>query len=233
MLIKKTMHIKNIAQIIIINLLMLTISEGSGNMNIVTVEQEDCEVLKTPAQEVKFPLSKEDKELISEMKKMSYEFGGVSLAAPQVGVSKRIAIIYIPESAALLRDDVRVVDMHAIINPEYWPTKNSAIEREFEGCYSVENIMGKVPRFNSIILRYENEYGIIFEKIVDGFYARVLQHEIDHLNGILITDRLTPDCVQGDKKSMLAIRRKELSPEKRKHFDELVMKKIGVSFTDE
>jgi len=198
------------------------------SLNFLVIEAESNtqkSILKNPAVAVAFPLSEEDRELIAIMKTKLYELEGVGLAAPQVGIAKRIALIYIPDSASLLREDARAYPMHAIINPEYEPIDIQDKRQDFEGCYSVESIMGKVPRFYKIRLKYQDEEGVLIDKAVDGFYARVLQHEIDHLNGLLFTDRLTPDCLRGDKAAMMKIRRDELPEEKRQHFDELVRKK--------
>ncbi|MDF3054989.1 MAG: polypeptide deformylase [Gammaproteobacteria bacterium] len=204
-------------------------------MNIITIEQavdKETSVLKKIAEKITFPLSQEDKYLIGKMEKILYELEGVGLAAPQVGVAKRIALVYIPESASLLRENATVQPMHVIINPEYWPNKDSVTKQDFEACYSVDTVAGKVPRSYSIRVKYQNEEGATIDKIVDGFYARVLQHEIDHLNGILITDRLTPECIQGNKKAMLKIRRQELSEEKRQQLDGLLKQK-GIEILDD
>lgn len=84
---------------------------------------------------------------------------------------------------------------------------------------------GRVPRFESIELQYMDEHGQVHKKVASGFYARVLQHEIDHLNGVLITERLTVNCVQGSLEEMMAMRRNELPKEKQLLFDALMDKK--------
>ena len=208
---------------------------ANEDFKIIIIEEEQNKkqsVLKQKAKRIEFPLSDEDKKIISFMKGWLFKAGGVGLAATQINVSKQIALIYIPESAVLLRDGVEVQDMHAIINPEYRPAKTSKLVSDFEGCYSVKTVYGKVPRHDVIELSYQDEEGTQIQKQVSGFYARVLQHEIDHLNGLLITDRLTPDCVQGSFQEMLEIRRKELPEHKRKHFDELLKAK-GVALENE
>ncbi len=195
---------------------------------IVPIEQQPQDalsVLKIRACEVDFPLSNNDKETIEQMKVMLFELQGVGLAAPQVGIGRRIILVYIPETAALLREDVRTYPMHVLINPEYQALDEQDKKSDFEGCYSVKSVYGKVPRYDKINLTYQDEDGNRIEKVVEGFYARVLQHEIDHVNGLLITDRLTPDCFQGTFEEMLEIRRSELSKEKQKIFDDLVKKK--------
>lgn len=197
-------------------------------LEIITIEEQENRLvssLKNEAEKVSFPLSGEDKEIIQKMKDIIFAAEGVGLAAPQVDIRKKIAIIYIPESAALLREDVRSYPLHTIINAEYSPIEEDGFVRDFEGCYSVKSVYGKVKRHKSINLKYQDEDGELIEKKVSGFYARVLQHEIDHLNGLLITDRLTPKCTQGTFSEMLSLRRAELPEEKRKHFDEILKKK--------
>ncbi|KTD42176.1 peptide deformylase [Legionella parisiensis] len=196
-------------------------------MDIVTVEQPEYrQVLKSKAQEVQFPLSHEDKELIAAMKIKLHGLGGVGLAAPQVNCAKRIIAIYIPEEVTLLRDNVKkFYPMHIMINPSYEPIEGSDMHQDFEGCYSVSSKSGKVPRYEQITLTYYDESGHFHQQTEEGFYARVLQHEIDHLNGFLILDRLTPDCIQGSVEEMMALRRELLSPEKRALFDQMIARK--------
>jgi len=193
-------------------------------LSIVAVEQPAHEkMLRSQAAPVPFPLNEDDQALIASMKDKLHHLQGVGLAAPQLNVSKQIIAVYIPESARLLRDNVdKNYDMHILINPSYKPLGNAQKLADFEGCYSVLSKAGKVPRFQTISLSYDDEEGHHHEQIAEGFYARVLQHEIDHLKGILILDRLTPDCVQGSMEDMRALRRSELSEEKRILFDKLM-----------
>lgn len=211
----------------IVSFFFLIGSSTSMAMDIVTVEQPEYrQVLKDKAQEVAFPLSQADKDLIVAMKSKLHGLGGVGLAAPQVNFSRRIIAIYIPEEATLLRDNVKqFYPMHILINPSYEPVPGSAINYDFEGCYSVSSKSGKVPRYEQISVSYHDELGQFHEQIEEGFYARVLQHEIDHLNGFLILDRLTPDCIQGTLEEMMALRRASLPPEKRIIFDQVMARK--------
>jgi peptide deformylase len=195
---------------------------------VITIESApnpEKSVLKQQANKVIFPLTTADQKLIAEMKKTIFALGGVGLAAPQIGIGRNIAVIYIPESAAMLRDNVQEKPMHVIINAMYEPIESKDMYSDFEACYSVQSVMGKVPRYHAIKVRYQDETGKEVSKIEQGFYARVLQHEIDHLNGILITDRLTPECLQGTFEKMLKIRRAELPPEKRELFDNFIIQK--------
>lgn len=190
-------------------------------------QPEYLHVLTSPAQPVQFPLSQAERDLIEQMKHKLHELSGVGLAAPQVNQSKQILAIYIPKEAALLREHVASYPMHVMINPSYAATPGTAIRYDFEACYSVPYKSGKVPRFDEIELSYFDESGQHHQQVERGFYARVIQHEIDHLNGILIVDRLSPDCVQGTMEEMMALRRAELSEEKRILFDKLLKKKLN------
>ena len=181
-------------------------------MDIVTIEMPEYQqVLKTPAQPVHFPLSPDDQQLIMIMKDKLDELGGVGLAAPQINYHRQIIAIYIPEAAARCREQGTPYPMHIMINPRYQPAANAQVHADFEACYSVTSKAGKVPRYDQIELDYDDEQGNHHQQLERGFYARVLQHEIDHINGILIVDRLTEDCVQGTPEEMRALRRAELS----------------------
>ncbi len=210
--------------------LILSLIMNSSTLSALTIiniqQPEHLSVLKIRAQLVSFPLSKDDSRLIYEMKKKLHELGGVGLAAPQVNQARQILAIYIPEDAALLRERVKPYPMHVMINPSYEATPGATIGYDFEACYSVPTKAGKVPRYEEIKLSYYDEVGQHHQSVEHGFYARVIQHEIDHLNGTLIIDRLTPDCVQGSVEEMMKLRRAELSEDKRILFDKLTEKKI-------
>ncbi|WP_419419539.1 peptide deformylase [Legionella sp. D16C41] len=197
------------------------------SMNIITIEQEaNKKMLTSVAKPVQFPLTQEDWQLVNAMKEKLFALEGVGLAAPQINQSKQIIAIYIPLNAALLRKEkVISYPLHVLFNPKYEPIDESEKTVDFESCYSVSSKSGKVPRYRKIKLTYFDEAGIQHETIEEGFYARVLQHEIDHLNGTLITNRLTPDCIQGPIEEMMSLRRSELSKEQQKLFDELLRKK--------
>ncbi|MBS0350151.1 MAG: peptide deformylase [Proteobacteria bacterium] len=195
---------------------------------IVMIENEpnpEKSALKQQSTKIIFPLTGADQELIAQLQEIVLELGGVGLAAPQIGVARNIAVIYIPKSAALLRDNVQEKPIHVIINATYQPIASKGMYSDFEGCYSVNSVMGKVPRYNAIKVKYQDATGKATIKTAEGFYARVLQHEIDHLHGLLITDRLTPECLQGPHETILKIRRAELPAEKRKLFDSLIKQK--------
>lgn len=207
--------------------IIMTFTNNTYALEIITIEQPaSANILQKPAKAITFPLNNEDVALIKAMEEKLYQLGGVGLAAPQVNHHKQIIAIYIPEDAALLRDNVQTYPMHILINPSYQGIEQAGMTQDFEGCYSVSSKAGKVPRYNQIRVHFYDENGQQHHSIESGFYARVLQHEIDHLQGTLITDRLTPDCIQGNIDEMMALRRSELSEKQKVLFDELMKKKL-------
>lgn len=100
---------------------------------------------------------------------------GAGLAAPQVGVSKRIFVVDIGEG------------VHIFINPEI--SECAGNEKEIEGCLSVPGYSGYVDRYTSLKIKAQNLEGEWFETEAEGFFARALQHENDHLNGVLYIDK--------------------------------------------
>jgi len=122
---------------------------------------------------------------------------GVGLAAPQVGLGLQLTIIedraeyQSSWSAQQLRDRGRVpVDFHVIINPELEIDGGQA--EFYEGCLSVAGYTAVVPRYSRVRVRYLDQHGERRQVEAQGWYARILQHEIDHLNGTLFIDRMKP-----------------------------------------
>ena len=123
--------------------------------------------------------------LLDDMYETMIESGGVGLAAIQVGIAKRILVINLP------RDEDKQQykeDLLEVINPTFL-TQEDDIEWE-EGCLSVPEFYESVKRFNKVSVAYKDRFGN--DKILqaEGFLAVALQHEIDHLNGILFVDNL-------------------------------------------
>jgi len=114
---------------------------------------------------------------------MRINAGGVGIAAPQVGFFKRLVIVDV-SSKPNIKQHGRLV----LINPEITDWKGYAVGRE--GCLSVPEYTGNVIRAKRIHLVAQNEKGEKNEYDMDGYEARAVQHEIDHLNGILFIDRL-------------------------------------------
>jgi peptide deformylase len=110
------------------------------------------------------------------------EYAGIGLAAPQVHESVRIFV-------AGIENDQGAVKVMPFINPEITPV-GEVIERDWEGCLSIPDIRGQVPRYREIAVKALDRRGKPFEMVVEGFPARVIQHETDHLDGILFFDRM-------------------------------------------
>ena len=122
--------------------------------------------------------------LIDDMIETMHEYHGVGLAGPQVHEGLRIFV-------ALLDDDPGPdSDTLAIINPEIVPQTRAA-EEGWEGCLSIPDIRGKVPRYTDIVVNAMDRKGKPIELRLKGFAARVAQHETDHLDGVLFFDRMT------------------------------------------
>ncbi|MDQ6669700.1 MAG: peptide deformylase [Chloroflexota bacterium] len=123
---------------------------------------------------------------------------GVGLAAPQVGIGLQIVVVEdSPEYQAgvpadVLRDQERVpVPAHVLINPTL-TLEDGALAEYFEGCLSVEGYRAIVPRSRRVRVRAWDRSGEPFEQEATGWYARILQHEVDHLGGRLYLERMLP-----------------------------------------
>jgi peptide deformylase len=135
-------------------------------------------------------------QLIDLMRQTMREAPGVGLAAPQIGQSIQLAVIedratYIsdlsPDELAERRRSA--IPFHVIINPKLSVIGNSSAEF-FEGCLSVEGYQAVVDRALNVRVECFNEQGEAVTISAQGWYARILQHEIDHLNGTLYVDRM-------------------------------------------
>jgi peptide deformylase len=113
-----------------------------------------------------------------------YEYHGVGLAAPQVHEGLRVFVAMLDEEP----DDKS--EATVVINPEIVPA-DDAMEESWEGCLSIPDIRGLVPRHASITLKALDRAGRVVELPLKGFAARVAQHETDHLDGVLFLDRMT------------------------------------------
>jgi len=131
------------------------------------------------------------KKLITDMVETLIDIGGAGLSAPQVHASYRIIIYHVPEARAGANgDDGEIVPLRGLINPVLTPIgdeKNSAVE----GCLSLPGMAGRVERYNHIHYQATLPNGDHIEGEANGFHARVLQHECDHLDGILYPARMT------------------------------------------
>lgn len=107
----------------------------------------------------------------------------IGISAPQVGIQKKIAIINI--------DKTKTEETLIIVNPEIL-SESGKKDIKKESCLSVPNFRGEVERRHKILIIYQDRNGIKKQLGIEGFLARIFIHEIDHLNGILFVDRMTP-----------------------------------------
>jgi peptide deformylase len=129
------------------------------------------------------------RELLADMRDTMVALSGAGLAAPQIGVPWRVVIV--GSGAPNPRyPDAEVVPATVLINPELEPL-GEQLEEDWEGCLSVPGMRGLVPRFRELHYRGLDEHGRVIDRRVQGFHARVVQHEVDHLDGILYPMRMT------------------------------------------
>jgi peptide deformylase len=124
------------------------------------------------------------RDLVDEMFEIMYAEEGVGLAAPQVGESRRVFIIEIPEDEE--SEGVQLV----MVNPAV-QEKSGAVVAE-EGCLSIPGVREKVERAETVRVSFQDLDGAACEIEAEGFLARAIQHEQDHLDGVLFVDRLSP-----------------------------------------
>ena len=142
--------------------------------------------LRLPAAEVD-EIDESIPPLIDEMFKVMEEEKGIGLAAPQIGMGKRVVVVSIDE---------KNFNKLALINPEILHLSEETVVME-EGCLSVPGVNADVRRPAEAVVRGTTRSGRLVEIEAKGLLARVLQHEIDHLNGVLFIDKLTEKARQG------------------------------------
>jgi len=120
--------------------------------------------------------------LIQTMIDVMLQNGGVGLAAPQVGVGVRLFVF----------DEYGGAEPRAIVNPEMVEHSDDRVIGE-EGCLSIPNVYAEVERYRWVKLKYRNEWGEEKEEVFEDYVARIVQHEFDHLDGVLFIDRLTEE----------------------------------------
>jgi peptide deformylase len=125
--------------------------------------------------------------LLADMRDTMAHLNGAGLAAPQIGVGLRVVIFGVHANPRY--PDVEEVPDTVLINPELTPLGEEK-EEGWEGCLSVPGMRGWVPRYQRLRYRGFDALGTPFEREVSGFHARVVQHEVDHLDGILYPMRI-------------------------------------------
>lgn len=125
--------------------------------------------------------------LLTDMRDTMKEKNGAGLAAPQIGVGLRVVIFGVQINSRY--PDAEKVPETVLINPVITPL-NEVMEENWEGCISVPGLRGMVPRYPHIRYQGRDEYGAPIDRTVSGFHSRLVQHECDHLDGILYPMRI-------------------------------------------
>ena len=124
---------------------------------------------------------------VDDMIETMHEYDGVGLAAPQVHVSLRVATIEVAENPRY--PSAGDIPLTVLINPEITPVDSTMVE-EWEGCLSVPGMRGTTPRYAAIDVRAVDREGHPVSFRAEKFFARVVQHEVDHLDGMVYLDRM-------------------------------------------
>lgn len=159
----------------------------------------DAEILRKEAKRLSFPLSEEDLRDIKLVEaKYDSEENCSGLAAPQFGISKAFMVFATPDDESFKKfrpDWTDSMPKSIWINPSYEGIENAGKHSDWEACFSVVGIAGFVPRYNKINYTAFDMEGNLISGSCEGFLARIIQHETDHLNGILFVDKAVPGTV--------------------------------------
>ena len=145
-------------------------------------------VVRSPARDVPAEVlaSTDFQHLLNDMVDTMHEYEGVGLAGPQVHVGLRVAVIEVPASDERAR---AAVPLTVLVNPVVTPLGDEK-EHAWEGCLSIPDLRGVVPRWKRVRLEALDRDGQPYTAEAEGFFARVIQHECDHLEGGVYLDRM-------------------------------------------
>ncbi|HET7321669.1 MAG TPA: peptide deformylase [Longimicrobiaceae bacterium] len=147
------------------------------------IELLGAPVLRERAVEIpEAEIDDELRELVKDMFATMYDAEGIGLAGPQIGIPRRVIVVDVREEGQA---------PFALVNPRILERGGEA-EREEEGCLSIPGISGLVERPDRVVVEALNEHGEPVRLEADGLLGRCLQHEIDHLDGVLFIDYLSP-----------------------------------------
>jgi len=166
---------------------LLSHTEGYSLGKVREVVQLGKPVLREVAREVEDIKSEEIQNLIDDLILTCIDSQGMGIASPQVGEGKRIFIMASQPNSRY--PHAPKMKPKAIINPEIL-SYSDKVEKDWEGCLSLPNMRGIVPRSSKIEVRYMTRKGEVVQEVLEGFLARIFQHEFDHLNGKVFIDRV-------------------------------------------
>ncbi len=130
--------------------------------------------------------------LLTDMQETMQALNGAGIAAPQIGVSLQVVIFGAAKESSEPNPrypDADFVPYTVLVNPQ-WSAQGEDIEDGWEGCLSVPGMRGLVPRYKNIRYQGRDQFGSAIDRTVSGFHARVVQHEVDHLFGVLYPVRI-------------------------------------------
>lgn len=133
-------------------------------------------------------LSPKLQELVDDLIETMYEYDGAGLAAPQVHVSRQVVVFAVEGNPRY--PEAPSIPLTVLINPKITPV-GSSMDEDWEGCLSVPDLRGKVPRYTHVNVEAFDRQGQKLRFSARDFYARVVQHECDHLFGKVFLDRMT------------------------------------------
>ena len=154
-------------------------------MTIRTIVTTPDPVLRRKAHKVN-AFDKDLQTLIDDMVETMRVAPGVGLAAPQVGVSQRVIVVEYGDD----ENEEAPKKLYTLVNPEIVSASEEVVEG-MEGCLSIPRIQGDVERYEKLVVKAFNRQGKPVKLKLAGWVARIFQHEIDHLEGVLFTDRAT------------------------------------------
>ena len=166
-------------------------------MSILKIAKIGHPVLLKKSNEIKDFGSDTLKKIIYDMSETMIDYSGIGLAAPQVHMSKRIIIFRNPDV-----EEKEKIQITPLINPKYEPVSEEK-DDDWEGCLSIPGMQGLVSRYKKITYTGYDLNGDTIKNTAEGLHARVVQHEIDHLDGILYTERLTNKKAFGFEKEII------------------------------
>jgi peptide deformylase len=154
---------------------------------------EDKKILKAHCRPVKLP-DRNLRQLVADMFETMHAANGVGLAAPQVGLPIQLCIVEVPAEIEEQEDGTEVevapAEQYVLINPRIVKTSGDEVMRE-EGCLSLPGWYGQVPRSRWVTVEFQEQNGKIRRlRKADGILGWAIQHEVDHLNGVLFTERI-------------------------------------------
>jgi len=170
--------------------MLAKIVKGSKNMGkVLRVREVGDPILEKICEKVDIKnIDNEILDIIEDLKQ-TLEFGvGLGIAAPQIGINKRIIVVG-AKKENIKYNNAEEIPVTAMINPT-WKNLSKETDIQYEGCMSVPSIRGRVERYKNIELIYYNEQGEKIVKQLNGFFARLIQHECDHLDGIVFLERV-------------------------------------------